>query len=618
MTRPLVLAALVGAGFVVAQVPPPLPRATRLPQPTPPRTDRMPSDAAALAAAGLTADDPAQLLAYVRLRTLSPTDLGRIRGVIRRFAEDDFDERLKAATEAERFGPAAIGPLREAEADPDPEIAYRATETLKRLEKVPHAAVSLAAVRGLARLQPPDAAAALLKFLPMADDEAVADAVRAALVRLAVRGGGPEPALVAGLADPNAVCRAAAAVALVEGGPVGQRVRIPDALPKVWAAVTAETDPDAKFQMAYALLTVAREKPAVAAVIDMIPDLPRGRLWQAEDLLLQLAGPAAPKVVLGKSRESLAKGRAAWAGWWAKAAAGTDLAAFRYAPRIAGRTLLVLADLRNGVRGDRNGVVLELGPDQRERWRIAGLATPIDARMLPDGTVVVAEQNSPGVTVRDTGGRVLATRAPAVAVGPNKEGVYVQQVQPLPNGNLLLVGRNAVVELEKDTDRVVMQYARVQHDVMSARRLADGATAVVVQNASTPFNCLIVGPDGKPATRKGPDGKAVERRLTVGPLDYRGAVTDAPADGRLLVTEQGKVTEYDPETGKVVWDHSPSGQPRSVQRLPNGNTLLVTDGTGGPSDPGRVVEVTPDGDEVWAYQLDARFAGLVLAKAYRR
>jgi hypothetical protein len=262
------------------------------------------------------------------------------------------------------------------------------------------------------------------------------------------------------------------------------------------------------------------------------------------------------------------------------------------------------------LRFNRDGTVLELGPDLKERWRISGLAMPTDAQLLSNGTLAISGQHSSGITIRDTEGRLLANRPVTIGM---RENVAVQQLQWLPNDHLLLVGRNAVVELKKDSDTLVMQYSRPQHDILSARRLPDGTTAVLIQNGNAPFNCFFLDSNGKPL----PD-----RRLTIGPLHYQGAVMDAPAPNRLLVTEQARVTEYDTQTGKSVWQYSPGGQPRSVQRLPNGNTLLVVDGSGGmfsnATDPGRVIEVTPEGDEVWTYQLDSRAGGLVLAKAYRR
>ena len=66
---------------------------------------------------------------------------------IKRFGVDDFDERVRATEAIVSFGPAAIGPLRAASRDSDPEVAFRARQALKRLETVPHTAVAAAAVR---------------------------------------------------------------------------------------------------------------------------------------------------------------------------------------------------------------------------------------------------------------------------------------------------------------------------------------------------------------------------------------------------------------------------------------------------------------------------------------
>src|SRR5262249_54764989 len=52
----------------------------------------------------------------------------------------------------------------------------------------------------------------------------------------------------------------------------------------------------------------------------------------------------------------------------------------------------------------------------------------------------------------------------------------------------------------------------------------------------------------------------------------------ALTNGNLLVAEHGtmRVAEFDRD-GKVVWEHkTPSSQPVSCQRLPNGNTFIAT------------------------------------------
>jgi len=75
-------------------------------------------------------------------------------------------------------------------------------------------------------------------------------------------------------------------------------------------------------------------------------------------------------------------------------------------------------------------------------------------------------------------------------------------------------------------------------------------------------------------------------------------------NGHILLFDNGQsasqIIELDPLTNAVVWRYAPlegfySESAGSVQRLPNGNTLITE------SDPGVVFEVTPDGDTVWRY-----------------
>lgn len=553
------------------------------------------ADRKALDAASLKADDPTGLLDYLRQRTLSDADRSKIQAVIRRLGADDFEQRLQAAAEVERFGPAAVGPLRSAsQNDTDYEIAFQAGECLKRMEKVPHAAVAAAAVRALAKTRPPEAAKVLLAFLPLADDDTVGNAIREALTAMAVRDGKAEPALVEALTDPAAERRAAAAVALIEGGPAKERVRVPDAYSKVRAAVKAETDVETRFQMLYSLLLTARETEAVAPLIDALPELPRGRLWQAEDYLLQLAGNDAPKAILGKSKESLSKARDAWKGWWAKAEADTDLGKFAYTPRVTGKTLLVLMDHR----GFTSGAVVELGPDLKERWKIVGLAAPQDAQFLPDGSLVIAEFNSNKVTIRDTAGRVLATRTIG---GKNRTYGNPQQVQVLSNGNLMVTSRNFVLEFKKDKDEEAMTYVRKTHDIHAAYRLPDGQTLVLTQSPPNQGVGIFLDKDGK---------ELPDRKLKTGAPHYLAHITQTGPD-RILLTELNQVVEYDLKKNKLVWKRA-ANQPRSVQRLPNGNTLVVE---ATPNSSNRLVEFTPNGEEVWSYQSTS---GMQVIRAYRR
>src|SRR5205807_871445 len=107
----------------------------------------------------------------------------------------DFDAREAAAEEIERFGLSAIGLLRQSERDGDVEIARRCESILSRLEKVPTSQLSAAAARMLAKHKPEGTAEVMLNYLPLADDEMIAEELRNTLAAVAVRDGKPDPLL---------------------------------------------------------------------------------------------------------------------------------------------------------------------------------------------------------------------------------------------------------------------------------------------------------------------------------------------------------------------------------------------------------------------------------------
>ena len=106
-----------------------------------------PNDAKSLESMGLKADDPAGLVKYFKGRTLNDADLAALQAVIARLGDENFERRSVATLELDKFGAGAIGILRRtSQTNEDPEIAYRAAETLKRIEKTPHAPVASAAL----------------------------------------------------------------------------------------------------------------------------------------------------------------------------------------------------------------------------------------------------------------------------------------------------------------------------------------------------------------------------------------------------------------------------------------------------------------------------------------
>ncbi|HEY1192031.1 MAG TPA: PQQ-binding-like beta-propeller repeat protein [Gemmata sp.] len=537
-------------------------------------------DEAALKEAGLSATDAAALLGYLKTRTLSDSDRSKIGEVITRFGVDEFEERVKATKEVEKFGSAAIGPLKTAAKSDDPEVAYRARLALKRMEKVPHSAVASAAVRALVKLKPKDAAAVLLGFLPMADTDEVSEDICTGLVALAVVDGKAEPALLKALDDTSVIRRSAAYVALIEGGPPGDRIRIKAAFPLVKAAVRKETDTDAKFRGLWAMLLVTREKEFIPDLIEMIPQLPRGRIWQLEEFLLQAAGPAKPEAKFGKSEEALTQAKAAWAKWWKEKGGAFDLAKFEFNPRITGYTDIIEYDANYG-----RYRVITLGPDEKVKVQLGAigvnqLSYPADVKKLPNGNYLIAEQNGNRVTERDSNSRIVKT---------------ISLSQPLnvdltADGGMVIVCRNQIIQYDK-AGKQVWQFTRSQYDIMGGRRLPNGDVVFV-----TRWN----GANDQPNTFRlaGKDGKEVGKPLSLGRVQQYQSI-DATGDDRILVNEYNRVVEYDLKTGKEVWKYSVNN-PTSAQRLPNGNTLITYMYTP-QGQPGKVLEVDTSGDIVWDY-----------------
>ncbi|MBM3980719.1 MAG: HEAT repeat domain-containing protein [Planctomycetes bacterium] len=560
------------------------------------------NDDAALKQVNLSPDDAKGLIEYLKARTLTDIDQNMIGDVIKKFGDDDFDTRVKATEDIEKFGTAAIGPLKNAERDADPEIAYRARQALKRMEKVPHSQVSAAAVRALVKLKPKEAASVLIAFLPMADSEEVSDEIRTALIALAVTDGKPDPALVAALDDKNVSRRLAAYVALTEGGNAAERIRIKDAYPLVKAAVKKEADIDAKFRGLYTLLLTTREGEFVPELIDLIPKLPRGRIWQLEEFLLQYAGDKKPDARLSATDDKLAKAKEAWADWWAKTGSKQDLVKFAFKPRITGFTDIVEYDQR----GYGMYRVLTLGPDLKEKAKVGGtgvnqLQYPTDSKKLPNGNYLIAEMNASRVTERDSTGKIIKTHNIAAPLC----------IEVLPDGGVVLICRNQVMQYDKDMKQL-WTHNRQQYDIMAGCR-TPGGDIVFVTNTFQGGNCFrISAKEVEKDGNKTWEVKAVGKPVALGRVQQYQTM-DAPADDRLLVCEFNRVVEYEIKDDKVkeLWKYE-ANNPTSCQRLPSGNTLitLINNGAGG-----KVMEIEPNGDSVWEYESKD---GLRAARAFRR
>jgi HEAT repeat protein len=278
--------------------------------PSSPTADRSANVAAAeqaLKAANVDVS-PQGLVDFFRKRTPSTENDAAVAALIKQLADKDPAVRAKATGGLVALGPAAIKPLRAAANDiKDTEAADRAKKCLALIEGQAGAQLVAAAARLVGAHKPEGAAQALIDFYPFADDEAVARDIEAALARVALPKGKPDPALLQALKDESPARRSAAAVALCQAGGIAVHDRVRPLL--------KDPKPTVRFQVALALAN-AHDAEVVPTLIDVLGDLPSAQRKQAEEWLTDLAGEWAIKVPQGNDATSRRLRRELWLAWW--------------------------------------------------------------------------------------------------------------------------------------------------------------------------------------------------------------------------------------------------------------------------------------------------------------
>jgi len=363
--------------------------------------------------AGLASEGPA-LLAFFHARARLDQDGEQLRRLLTQLAGDSEAQRAEAQAKLLGFGALALPALRLAANDlSQPQAAARASDCLAWLEGPSSQQLVTAAVRVLARRKPEGAAAALLAYLPFADNAEVVAAVISALEAVAAPAGKADPALVQGLSDRQSIRRAAAAVALCRAMP-------PQQVPDVHKLLK---DPAAKVRLRAAkALAEARDAEAISVLIDLLADLPAEERQPVEDLLKELAGEWAPDLHFARDDE-LSRGvrRDAWASWWRRSDGAMLLAA------------LAQHTLTDDKRRKLQHLLGQLGSDDftiragasRQLLAFGRLALPRLREAVKDRDAEVSRrakmlieriENGPDVRLPMAALRLLAVRKPAGAV----------------------------------------------------------------------------------------------------------------------------------------------------------------------------------------------------------
>jgi hypothetical protein len=248
------------------------------------------------------------------------------------------------------------------------------------------------------------------------------------------------------------------------------------------------------------------------------------------------------------------------------------------APQLLGHTLIVQSDQR-GV----GGRVYEIDPGHKVLWKIENLQQPFDAIVIGKDRVLIAEQSNNQVSLRDFQGNIHWT----------KQVMMPCNLQALPNGHLLIVARNQVIEVD-DKRNEVYQLQRERFDISAGCRDNNGDYLIVTNTGN------VIRFD---RTRK------ELKSFSIGAGRTYITGMDVLPSGRILVTHQNGFTEFETDGRKVLGPTTIMGQLSSIQRLPNGNTLLA--GTTDRS----VVEVDKGGKVIWEFKPSDN---AIVRKAHRR
>jgi hypothetical protein len=508
----------------------------------------------------LPTDGPG-LVEFFRQRAAGAGDVDRLKSLIRQLGDDNFYIREDAARRLVALGGRCKLPLREAITnDPDVEVRVRARECLRQIDHGEGTAVIAAAVRVLARQRLEGTAGALLDYLPAAEDEMVAEQIRDALTQLTTGEARTASLLEAALKDSSGIKRAAAAVALL-------RSNTPGAEP---AARKLLVDPEAAVRARVALALAARgEREAVPVLIDLLEQPPSPETRLITEVLHRLAGDKAPSAPKESPGDALRKYHEDWKTWWKNEGGKLETARLQEAAKTAGQTLVLLLD---------EGRAIYLDAFNRPLWELDKLQFPLDAQLLPNGRVLIAEHKANRVTERNRQNQIVWEKQvdePIVA-------------QRLPNGNTFIATRQQLLEVDAKGAEVFHHLRPNGEQIMKAQKLPNGDYACVTQLGAIRYVRL--------------DAKGKELKSFPVTLNYSGGRIHVLPNGNVLVPESynNRVVEHDANTGRIVWQ-AMCEQPVAALRLPSGNTLVTSmEASRG------AVELDRAGRDVWQFKADTR------------
>ena len=489
----------------------------------------------------------AGLLQYFKSKTLSVEDQKKFRAMVKSMGNSSYVVREQASLQLIKEGTPVLAFLKEAEFDPNVELSRRARTCLEEIRRTANSGIPIAAARLLARpsqakdYSPGAAIRTLLAYIPFADDDAVEEEVLTCLTLLCLREEKLEPDLVKALGDTSPTRRGAAAYIL---GHVGMKEQI--------AQVTGlldDTQPIVRLRAAQGLIA-SREKKALPAFVNLIETIQATYLPRVEEVLFRVAEDKGPnETIIAGSSESREKAAKAWGKWLTANEAKIDLSNLNDRESYLG--LITVCEYDNQV-GNILGQVWESSRGGQKRWSFAGVQGAMDAHTLPNGRILVAENNANRITERDAKGEIKWTyQTPTNPIC----------CQRLPNGNTFIASYNMIMEIRPDRTEVYRINPGPQFYIFSAHKGRNG-------------NVVAITAQGQVLELEVPSGKQVN--MVQAQTQGNWCSVEMQPNGNYLVASlsTNTVKEID-RKGTEVWSQQFPGVFRA-SRLPNGNVLVAS------------------------------------------
>jgi outer membrane protein assembly factor BamB len=234
-----------------------------------------------------------------------------------------------------------------------------------------------------------------------------------------------------------------------------------------------------------------------------------------------------------------------------------------------GKTLVVLLDV---------GKIIMLDSSNNILWKIDNLQFPLDAQILPDEKVLVAEHQGNKVTERNKKGEIIWEKK---IDGP-------LAVQKLEDGSIFIASKSNIVFVDQKGKEISEFTPPNNEPIMKANIASNGDLCLVLSTQQGNAKFVRFDKNKKP--------------VATYDIDVRtsGGKVDILPNGNSLITEVygNRVIEFNNE-GKEVWKFE-CEQPVAAVRLPNGNTLVTS------MTQMKALEIDPKGKEIWSYKSNTR------------